>query len=267
LNFENDFKDKVVIVTGGAGGLGKEAAMRFASCGARVIVCDVKTKQGKETADAIAGTGAEAKFIETDISREVSVVDMVKTTLDIFGAVDILINSAGLAGKGLQNFRKIPVSEWDLTYQVNLKGTVNCCRAVYEIFKKRKSGKIINIASISGQIPTPGLIHYGASKAGVISLTQNLALELAPYNVNVNAVCPGWIWTPLYSEGQDLVQLAQKRGTTPRKMFEDIIRKMCPMQREQTEADVANAILFLASEAARSITGQSLNVDGGAVMH
>ena len=254
-------------MTGGAGGLGKEAAMRFASSGARVVICDVKTEQGKETSDAISGTGAEATFIETDVSEEVSVVDMVKTALGTFGAVDILVNSAGLAGKGFQNFSKIPLSEWDLTYQVNLKGTVNCCRAVYGIFKKQKSGKIINLASISGQMPTPGLIHYGASKAGVISLTQNLALELAPYNVNVNAVCPGWIWTPIYNESQDLVQLAQKRGTTPRKMFEEIIRTMCPMQREQTEADVANVILFLASEAARNITGQSINVDGGAVMH
>jgi NAD(P)-dependent dehydrogenase (short-subunit alcohol dehydrogenase family) len=178
----------------------------------------------------------------------------------------VLVNCAGVSGKGFRNLSKIEGSEWDLTYKVNLRGTAYCCKAVFDIFKKKKYGKIINVASISGRMPTPGLTHYAASKAGVINLTQSLASEMARYNVNVNAVCPGWIWTPIYNESRSLQRLAEKAGSTPRDMFLGLVERFCPLKREQTEEDIANVILFLASEASRNITGQSINVDGGAVM-
>jgi meso-butanediol dehydrogenase / (S,S)-butanediol dehydrogenase / diacetyl reductase len=266
MDFADDFKDKIAIVTGSAGGLGRETAVRFASAGARVVLCDVKEAQGKKTADEIVSKGGDAVFMSVDVSSEASAQDLVKRVVDRFGGVHILVNSAGVTGKGFRSFIKIDVSEWDRTYQVNVKGTVNCCRAVYPIFRRQGAGKIVNVASIAGRMPTKGLIHYAASKAAVINFTQSLAAELAPHNINVNAVCPGWIWTPIYNESEDLVRLAERQGITPREAFLEMVKTMCPMQREQTEEDIANAILFLASEAAKNITGQSINVDGGAVM-
>jgi NAD(P)-dependent dehydrogenase (short-subunit alcohol dehydrogenase family) len=266
MNFEDDFKNKVAIITGSAGGLGKETAVRFASAGARVVICDVKSEQGKKTAEEIVAKGGDAVFMALDVSKEAAALDLVKNVVDRFGGVHILVNSAGVTGRGFRGFSKIDLSEWDLTYQVNVKGTVNCCRAVYPIFRDQKAGKIINVASVAGRMPTVGLIHYAASKAAVINLTQTLAAELAPHNINVNAVCPGWVWTPIYNESENLVKLAEKQGITPREAFLKIVRNRCPMQREQTEEDIANTILFLASEAAKNITGQSINVDGGAVM-
>jgi NAD(P)-dependent dehydrogenase (short-subunit alcohol dehydrogenase family) len=266
MNFEDDFKNKVAIITGSAGGLGKETAVRFAAAGAKVVICDVKAEQGKKTADEIVAKGGDAIFMLLDISKERSTLDLVKNVVDRFGGVHILVNCAGVTGRGFRGFSKIDLSEWDLTYQVNVKGTVNCCRAVYPIFRDQKAGKIINVASVAGRMPAVGLIHYAASKAAVINLTQTLAAELAPHNINVNAVCPGWIWTPIYNESEDLARRAEKQGITPREAFLKIVKTRCPMQREQTEEDIANTILFLASEAAKNITGQSINVDGGAVM-
>lgn len=266
MNFEDDFKGKVAIVTGSAGGLGKETAVRFATAGAKVVICDVKAELGKKTAEEIVAKGGNAVFMELDVSRDGAPMGLVKDVLGRFGGVHILVNSAGVTGKGFRGFINIDVSEWDRTYQVNVKGTVNCCRAVYPFFKNQRAGKIINVASIAGRMPTKGLIHYAASKAAVINFTQTLAAELAPHNINVNAVCPGWIWTPIYNESEDLVKLAEKKGITPREAFLQMVKARCPLQREQTEDDIANTILFLASEAARNITGQSINVDGGAVM-
>jgi len=266
MNFEDDFKDKVAMITGSAGGLGKETALCFALAGAKVAICDVKVEQGKKTADEIVAKGGDAVFMPVDVSKEASVADAVNGVVDRFGGMHILVNSAGVTGRGFRGFIKINLSEWDLTYQVNVKGTVSCCRAVYPFFKNQRSGKIINVASIAGRMPTVGLIHYAASKAAVINFTQSLAAELAPYNINVNAVCPGWIWTPIYNESEDLVRLAEKQGITPREAFLQMVKARCPLQREQSEEDIANTILFLASEAAKNITGQSINVDGGAVM-
>ena len=266
MNFQDDFKDKVAIITGAAGGLGRETAARFASAGAMVVICDVKSDQGKRTADEIVANGGAAVFMHLDVSKDGSATELVENVVDRFGGVHILVNSAGVTGRGFKGFIKIDVSEWDLTYQVNVKGTVNCCRAVYPFFKSQRAGKIINVASIAGRMPTVGLIHYAASKAAVINLTQTLAAELAPHNINVNAVCPGWIWTPIYNESEDLVKLAEKQGITPREVFLQMVKNRCPLQREQTEDDIANTILFLASEAAKNITGQAINVDGGAVM-
>lgn len=266
MNFEDDFKNKVAVITGSAGGLGKETAVRFASAGAMVVICDVKSEQGKKTAEEIVANGGTAAFMPLDVSRAEPVMALVKDVVDRFGGVHILVNSAGVTGRGFKGFDKIDVSDWDLTYQVNVRGTANCCRAVYPFFKNQRAGKIVNVASIAGRMPTKGLIHYAASKAAVINLTQTLAAELAPHNINVNAVCPGWIWTPIYNESEALVKLAEKQGISPREVFLRMVKDRCPLQREQTGEDIAHTILFLASEAAKNITGQSINVDGGAVM-
>jgi NAD(P)-dependent dehydrogenase (short-subunit alcohol dehydrogenase family) len=267
MRFDDEFKDKVIIVTGSAGGLGKETAVKYAEAGAKVVIADLKEDLGKRTAEEINEkfTG-KALFSRLDVTVQSSVDEMVQDAINAFGTVDILVNSAGISGKGSRPFHKIELKEWDITYAVNVKGIISCCKAVTEVFQSKQSGKIVNVSSIAGRMPAPGLIHYGASKAAVINLTQTLAVEMARFNVNVNAVCPGWIWTPIYSENEDFKALAQKMGKTPRDLFLDVVNRYCPLRREQTEEDIANTILFLSSESAKNITGQSINVDGGAVM-
>lgn len=267
MNFSDDFKDKVVVITGAAGGLGKQAAIQYAAAGAKVIIGDLKIEQGEKTTALIneSGTGA-ARFIRLDVTDTASVDHLFQAAKDIFGTVDILVNSAGISGQGFKPFGKIDLESWDLAYEVNVKGIVNCCKAALDIFMPKKAGKIVNVSSVSGRKPTPGLVHYAASKAAVNNLSQTLAQEVARFNINVNVVCPGWIWTPIYNESESVKQLAKKLGKTPREFFLDMVDRYCPLKREQTEEDIANVILFLSSEAARNITGQAINVDGGSVM-
>lgn len=262
------FKDKVAVITGAAGGLGKEVAVRFARAGATVVIGDLKETLGEQTAEQIRKDyGTEALFRRLNVTDPASVQDLVDNTTAAFGGIDILVNSAGVSGDGFKPYQKIGMDQWDLAYTVNVKGVVNCCRAVSDIFKAQKSGKIVNVASISGRRATPGLMHYAASKAAVVNLSQTMAVEMARYNVNVNVVCPGWIWTPIYDESGALKEAAQRAGKTPRQFFLDMVDQHCCLKREQTEADIAHAVLFFASDAARNITGQSLNVDGGAAMN
>lgn len=267
MNFNDDFKDKVVVITGAAGGLGKQTAIQYAAAGAKIVIGDLKTDLGKETAAQINQSSPDsARFIHLDVTDSASVNQLFQTACDMFGTVDILVNSAGITGQGFKSFAQIDLESWDLAYEVNVKGIVNCCKAVLNIFQAKKSGKIINVSSVSGRKPTPGLIHYAASKAAVNNLSQTLAEEVARYNINVNVVCPGWIWTPIYNESESVRQMAKKLGKTPREFFLSMVDRYCPLKREQTEEDIANVILFLSSEAARNITGQSINVDGGSLM-
>lgn len=266
MHFNDEFKGQSVIITGAAGGIGKETALRFAFAGARVAICDVKTRQGQQTADEISASGGTAFFQELDVADAQAALRAAEKAVAQFGGIDVLVNCAGIAGQAFKNISRTEEAEWDRTYQVNLKGTANCCKAVYRYFREQKNGKIINVSSVSARMPAAGITPYAASKAAVLNLTRSLAAEMAGFNVNVNAVCPGWIWTPIYSESGPFRHYAEKHGSTAREAFLGMVQRFCPLQREQTEADVANAILFLASAAARNITGQTINVDGGAVM-
>jgi NAD(P)-dependent dehydrogenase (short-subunit alcohol dehydrogenase family) len=155
-----------------------------------------------------------------------------------------------------------------MCYEVNLKGIWIMSRAVAPHFKDRGGGKIVNIASIAGRVGGAGLAHYNASKAGAISVTQSLAGELGPSNVNVNAVCPGLLWTPMWRQLEAMFGGDETPETVDRRVvFERFIETNCPMRREQTPEDIGNAVAFLASDDARNITGQALNVDGGIRMN
>lgn len=268
MDIQFDFSNKVAIVTGASGGLGKETAVRFAGAGAKVVIGDIKVEAGRKTEQEIIADGGEAIFIELDVTSRESVKHMVKTTVETFHGVDILVNIAGVSGSGdFSAFNELTEEQWDITYNVNLKGQVFCCQAVYDIFRKQGHGKIVNVSSVAAKIPTPAIPHYGASKAASVSLTRSLAHDMARFNVNVNGVCPGWIWTPIYSENPSLDKRAAKAGLTTREMFDNTVKRMVPFRREQTEADIAYTIMFLCSEAARNITAQNINVDGGAVMY
>ena len=268
MDIKFDFAGKVAIVTGASGGLGKETAMQFAQAGAKVVIGDVNVELGNKTEQEIISAGGNALFIELDVTSRESVQDMVRTTVEKFGGVDILVNVAGVSGAGENSeFEKLTEEQWDITYNVNLKGQVLCCQAVYNIFRNQNHGKIVNVSSVAGKIATSAIPHYGASKAASISLTRSLAYDMAKYNVNVNGVCPGWIWTPIYSENPYLDKRMAKSNLTTREMFDNTIKRLVPLRREQTEEDIAFTIMFLCSEAAKNITAQNINVDGGAILY
>jgi NAD(P)-dependent dehydrogenase (short-subunit alcohol dehydrogenase family) len=184
----------------------------------------------------------------------------VQKVADSFGAVDILVNNAGVLGE--HGGRDGTLEDWDRAYEVNLKSIWIMSRAVVPLFKAQGSGRIVNVASIAGRHGGGIHPHYSASKAGVINLTQSLAIELGPRNINVNAVCPGLVRTDMWRKLEGMVS-ALRRGETGEGFLEPLIATQMPLRREQTPEDIGNAVAFLASEEARNITGQSLNVDGG----
>lgn len=267
-DFREDFEGKTVIVTGAASGLGKATALGFGNAGAKVVVADKKVEEGKEVCSELKGMGTESIFVETDVTSEDSVKNMIDTTLKTFDVLDILINNAGTGGPHLgQPFTRTEAVDWDTSYKVNVRGTFYCCKAVYDLFIKQGHGKIVNMASIAGKTGAAAIPHYSASKAAVINLTQTLARELAPYGINVNCVCPGLIYTSIwkglgYLMGKNYPKVFA--DMSPREVFLATIDKMVPMKREQTEEDIANAAMFLCSDAAKNITAQALNVCGGA---
>ena len=190
---------KIALVTGAGGGIGRAIALAYAAEGADVVVNDINEANAGAVAAEIRELGRRSLVTVADVSRNDEVVAMVKQALDAFGRIDLLVNSAGVAGDhigvGLTGFTE---ADWDRTYEVNLKAHFLICRAVVPQMIERKTGKIVNISSIAGREGSPGTPHYAASKAGVISFTQSLALELAPHRINVNTICPGFIWTPMW---------------------------------------------------------------------
>jgi NAD(P)-dependent dehydrogenase (short-subunit alcohol dehydrogenase family) len=267
MNITYDFKGKVVIVTGSASGLGEAMVHAFSKAGAKVVVSDLNEEKGNAVCKSIQDSGGEAIFVKVDVRNQESTDNLFKATLDAFGALDILVNNAGKGGPHLGDpLTRTEDIDWDTSYETILRGTFHCCKSSYNYFKEKKQGKIVNIASIAGYTGSSGLPHYAAAKAGVINFTQTLGRELAPFNINVNAVNPGIIYTPIW---QNLAVVFGKnfpevyKNMTPREIFLAVITKVIPMKREQTEADIANMVMFLASDEAKNITSQAINVDGG----
>ena len=243
-------KDKVALVTGGARGIGQAIAMTFAREGADIVVADVNLEVAQKTASEIEALGRKALALEMDVTDYAKVEEGVNKILDKFGKVDILVNNAGITKDNL--ILRMSQSEWDAVINVNLKGTFNCIKAVSRPMVKQRSGKIVSIASIIGLMGNFGQANYAASKAGIIALTKTVAKELASRNVNANSVAPGFIQTDMTA-----------------KLSEDVKAKMLeaiPLAKLGTPQDVANVCLFLASEDASYITGQTITVDGGMVM-
>jgi NAD(P)-dependent dehydrogenase (short-subunit alcohol dehydrogenase family) len=190
------------------------------------------------------------------------------------GRIDILVCCAGVVGFALKKdlekpsvLENISEEEWNLTIDVNLKGVFLCNQAITPYFKEQKKGKIVNISSIGGRKGVDFIPHYCASKAGVIVFTQAVALQLAPFNINVNTICPGAVWTPMWEAGAKVLSQTYPKfkGLSPDKVFDIMIEHTVPLKRPQSAEDIGNAVVFLASDEADQITGQALNVDGGAV--
>ncbi len=267
-----DLTGKVAIVTGGGSGIGRGICLVLAEQGADVVVADLNAQAAESVASEVAARGRKGVASVVDVTDRASVERMVAEALAMSGKIDILVNNAGIVGAAGWWERPIPSNEdWEQVLAVNLRGVVIVSEAVAPHMKERRYGKIINIASIAARQGGPDIPHYNASKAAVVSWTQSHALQLAPYNVNVNAICPGLLWTPLFE------RLAQRRATfntdpafaglSGRAFFEKLVETTIPMKKEQTPEDIGKLAAFLASDDAHNITGQAINVDGGRRMN
>ena len=263
-------KDKVVFVTGGAGGLGSEICKAFGENGAKVVVASQNEERGAKSVAAVKVAGGDTFFVKVDVTNADSVNAAVAAAVDKWGTVDVLVNNAG-GGGGLAypNFHSVTEAAFDATYNLNTKSTFLCIKAVHDIMINKGYGRIINISSMAGRTPQPELPAYSAQKAAVISLTKTYAIDFAPHGVTVNAVCPGIVYTVMW---KTLVNVFRKLfpdiygDKTDDEIFAAEIKKRIPMNRPQTERDIANAVIFLASDDAQNITAQTLSVDGGASM-
>ncbi|MCR4690517.1 MAG: 3-oxoacyl-[acyl-carrier-protein] reductase [Lachnospiraceae bacterium] len=248
---EYDLKDKVALVTGGARGIGKQIAISLARCGAKVIINYRGSRsEAEQVAKEIVSGGGAAEAVQCDVSDYSRTEAMVAGILEKYGRVDILVNNAGVTRDDL--VIKMNEDEFDKVIETNLKGTFNTIRHLYRNFMKLRAGKIINISSVSGILGNAGQANYAASKAGIIGLTKSVARELAGRNICVNAVAPGFIETDMTSAlpGQTLEKA----------------RQMIPKERLGRPEEVAETVLFLASEKSDYITGQVICVDGGMCM-
>ncbi len=240
-------KDKIAIVTGAGQGIGEGIALELAERGAHVVTSDIDEMGARRTAESVRSLGRRALGVKADVAQRAQVMQMVESTIREFGRVDILINNAGIARSG--TLLRLTDEAWDQVLDVNLKGVFHTTQAVATHMTEARYGKIINISSIYGRTGTIGDSNYSASKAGIIGFTKSVAQELGRYNINVNAILPGMVDTPLL------------RGI-PEKYLKPMIEEI-PLRRVATPQDIAKVAAFLASDEASYITGAAIEVTGG----
>lgn len=247
-------KDKVAIVTGGARGIGAAFCEGLAAAGAEVVVSDVL--DGNPVAERIGETQRPAIYVRTDVTSKKSVESLVADTVRKFGTVDILVNNAGLfADLRTKPFLDIDEEEWDRVMKVNVRGTFQCAKAVAPVMMKKKQGRIVNIASGTAFKGTPNLLHYVTSKGAVVSMTRSLARELGPHNICVNAIAPGLTMSEAVTVHPDWTGKPSAAGIAAR-----------AIAREQVPADLISTLIYFCSDESNFITGQTISVDGGALM-
>ncbi|HEY7869404.1 MAG TPA: SDR family NAD(P)-dependent oxidoreductase [Methylomirabilota bacterium] len=257
-------QDKVALVTGGARGIGAAIARVMAGRGARLALLDIDGAEAERTA---AGLPTPGLAVACDLAVERDVVAAVEAVVERLGGLDVLVNNAGLGRPAGRSGRVDDMSaeDWDAQLAQDLRTTFLATKAAAPHLKARGGGAIVNIASITGLVASPGLPAQAAAKAGMISLTKSLALDYAPHDVRVNAICPGFVWTrPWERLTEDLKRtVPQFARLEPREIFREVIKSRVPLGREQTLEDIAQLAAFLAGDAARNITGQWISVDGG----
>ncbi len=241
-------RGKSALITGGASGLGKQTAATMAAEGVRVMIADVNDSTLDSARRELAAAGAEVEAVRVDVRSMESCSTAVAATIARFGAVDILVNSAGIGGPN-EFFAQTGPRDWEDLIAINLLGVIHCCRAVTDHMIERASGKIVSIASEAGKANEKRMVVYGATKGGVISLTRGLAAELGRFNICVNAVCPGVTRTPMTAYIDEAMEKQASR--------------FYPLGRLGQPEDIAPMITFLASERASWITGQAISVSGG----
>jgi 3-oxoacyl-[acyl-carrier protein] reductase len=249
-------ENKVALITGGAAGIGKATALRFAEEGAQVVICDVNAEVGEETVQEL---GPRASFYRVNVADREEVQDWIEAVVEKYGRIDILINNAGVLRDGMlvkvkdgELVKQMPEEDFDLVIAVNLKGIFNCTQAVAPVMMRQKSGVILNATSVVGLDGNFGQTNYVASKAGVVGMTKVWSRELGRSNIRVNAIAPGFIATEMVA-------------AMPEKILQGMTSRT-PLGRLGAPRDIANAYLFLASDEASFITGATLRVDGGIVV-
>jgi len=241
---------KRTVVTGAGSGIGREIAMRFSAAGAAVALCDVVKEAADKASTEIVAKGGQARAYGVDVSDFAAVQQLCEQVAADIGSIDILVNNAGITRDNL--LLRMTEAEFDRVIAVNLKGTFNFTKACFRGMMKNRWGRIINIASVIGQMGNAGQANYAAAKAGIVGFTKSTAKELASRNITVNAVAPGYIATAM----------TEKLDAAAREAYVSAI----PLKRAGTPEDVANVCLFLASELGSYVTGQVLRVDGGLLM-
>jgi len=242
-----NFNGKTALITGSGGGIGKSIALLLADLGADIVVNDVSLDNAQQTAEKITAKGRKSLVSQANVVNAAEVEEMFKSISSTFGRLDILVNNAGITRDSL--LRDMTEQQWDQVMDVNLKGVFLCCKYALTLMSEQSGGKIVNIASASAQMGNIGQMNYAASKGGVISITKTLAKELARYQINVNAVAPGFIKTPMTEAVPDKV--------------EKYLIGQIPLRRAGEPLEVANAVAFLSSNRADYITGQILSINGG----
>jgi NAD(P)-dependent dehydrogenase (short-subunit alcohol dehydrogenase family) len=260
---EMSVQDRVAIVTGGGMGIGQEISRELARRGAKVVIADINDAAARATAQEITATGGTVAVTKTDVTDKASTVAMAEFAIATYGAIDILVNNAGADSKGA--IWELTEDQWDLLMKLNLKGTFLATQAVVHHMMGRKFGRIVNMSSMAGKTGELFTSPYCTTKFGVIGFTQSIALELGPYNVTVNAVCPGAVETDLFRTG--VTRTAALNNNTYEEELQEKFISLTPLGRMTTTLDVAKAVAFFASDEAQFITGSSLNVSGGREMH
>ena len=249
-----EFKDKCVIVTGSARGIGREIALKFGAEGANVVVFDInidgQDKVAQSVCDEIKALGGDAKYILGDVSKPDDTDKLIDFAKSEFGSIDVIVNNAGITRDNL--IMRMSEADWDAVLTVNLKGAFNVIKSATRTLMKQRCGNIINMASVSGVMGNAGQANYSASKAGLIGLTKSVAKELAGRGVTANAVAPGYIATDMTSVLPDKVK--------------DAMKAQIPAKRIGTPDDVADVVAFLCSDDAAYVTGEVIRVDGGLAM-
>jgi 3-hydroxybutyrate dehydrogenase len=252
-------ENKVVFITGAAGGIGYEIGKTFASKGAKVVLTDLNEQQVKGAAENLRNQGYEVIGLKCDVTLEEEIKGAIEETVFKYGRLDVLINNAGL--QYVSKIEDFPTEKFELLIKVMLTAPFIAIKYVLPIMKKQQSGRIVNMASINGLVGFAGKAAYNSAKHGVIGLTKVTALEAAPYGITVNSICPGYVDTPLVLN--QLTDLAKTRNVPLERVLEEVIYPLVPQKRLLSVEEIANYAIFLASDATGGVTGQAVVIDGG----
>ena len=268
-------ENKVAVVTGAAGGLGIGISRQLAKEGAKIVLSDIQQSAVERLADDFRADGHDVAAHITDVTQRGDCENLHDFSVDTFGQVDFLICNAGVDGLPRSDkplppaIENVAEADWDAVMDVNVKGVFLCCAAFVPSFKAKKAGRIVNISSVAGRQGNELLAPYAASKAAVISFSQSLALQLAPFHINVNTVCPGIIWTPMWERlaGYLSATNSGENEISPQAMFDGVVDQMIPFGKPQRAEDIGDSVVFLCAAESSEITGQALNVCGGIRMN